>query len=140
MRAGKWLKRRRQCAGDGLDANGANLSTANEQKCFHSTANDREWTQILVANHQWQLLPDRCTSIINRPGGRPADAGHAYLFFFAALAPSFPRAVRVALGRCATVLFLLAAAAAFLMFFLAAARCAVLIIRVRMSALHRACR
>jgi hypothetical protein len=48
-----------------------------------------------------------------------------------ALAPSFPRAVRVALGKCATVRFLFAAAAAFLMFFLAAARCAVLISRVR---------
>jgi len=48
-------------------------------------------------------------------------------FFFAAFAPSLPSAVRVALGRCATVLFFFATAAAFLMFFLAAALCAALI-------------
>jgi hypothetical protein len=62
-----------------------------------------------------------------------------YPFFFAALAPSFPRAVRVALGGCATVLFFFAAAAAFLMFFLAAARFLALIRRVRMCFQDCAC-
>jgi hypothetical protein len=44
-------------------------------------------------------------------------------FFRAALAPSFPRAVRVFFAKFATVLFNLAAVAAFLMFRFAAARC-----------------
>jgi len=44
-------------------------------------------------------------------------------FLRAALAPSLPRAVRVFLGRCATVLFWRAVLAAFLIFRLAAARC-----------------
>jgi len=48
-------------------------------------------------------------------------------FFFAAFAPSLPSAVRVALGKCATVLFFFATAAAFLMFFLAATFCAAVI-------------
>ena len=48
-------------------------------------------------------------------------------FFFAAFAPSLPSAVRVALDRCATVLFFFATATAFLMFFLAAAFCAAVI-------------
>lgn len=44
-------------------------------------------------------------------------------FFRAALAPSFPRAIRVLLGRCAIVLFRRAARAAFLIFCFAAAGC-----------------
>jgi hypothetical protein len=48
-------------------------------------------------------------------------------FLFAAFAPSLPSAVRVVLGRCATVLFFFATATAFLMFFLAAAFCAAVI-------------
>ena len=51
----------------------------------------------------------------------------AWRLFFAAFAPSLPSAIRVALGRCATVLFFFATAAAFLMFFLAAAFCAAVI-------------
>ena len=47
--------------------------------------------------------------------------------FFAAFAPCLPSAVRVALGKCATVRFFFATAAAFLMFFLAAAFCAAVI-------------
>jgi hypothetical protein len=50
-------------------------------------------------------------------------SSHLARFRFAAFAPSLPRAVRVFLGRCATVCFFFAAAAAFLMFFRAAARC-----------------
>ncbi len=44
-------------------------------------------------------------------------------FLRAAFAPSLPRAVRVFLGRCATVLFRRAALAAFLIFRFAATRC-----------------
>jgi hypothetical protein len=49
-------------------------------------------------------------------------------FFRAALAPSLPRAVRVFLGRCATVLLRRAALAAFLMFRFAAALCFLVVI------------
>lgn len=44
-------------------------------------------------------------------------------FFFAALAPSLPSAVRVRLGKCAMVRFFFAAFAAFSMFLRAARRC-----------------
>ena len=57
-----------------------------------------------------------------------------------ASAPFFPRAVRVALGRCAIVFFFFAAAAAFLILFLAAAFCAVVILQVRLRPTHRAFR
>jgi hypothetical protein len=49
-------------------------------------------------------------------------------FFRAALAPSFPRAVRVFFDRCATVFFRRAALAAFFMFRFAAARCFLVVI------------
>src|SRR5260221_13199298 len=54
-------------------------------------------------------------------------------FFFAAFAPSLPSAVRVALGRCAAVLFFFAIAAAFLMFFLAEGLCAAVIRKDRIA-------
>jgi hypothetical protein len=44
-------------------------------------------------------------------------------FFFAAAAPFLPRVVRIFFGRCAIVLFFLAAADAFLMLRRAAVRC-----------------
>src|SRR2546430_5310514 len=52
-------------------------------------------------------------------------------FFFAAFAPSLPRAVRVFLGKCAIVLFRRAALAAFLMFRFAAVRCFLVVMSLR---------
>ena len=60
------------------------------------------------------------------------------LFFLAASAPFFPRAVRVALGRWAIGFFFFAAAAAFLILFLAAAFCAVVILEILLCSAHRA--
>jgi hypothetical protein len=57
--------------------------------------------------------------------------------FFAAFAPSLPRAVRVFFGKCAIVRFRFAAAAAFFMFLRVAARCLALTICRRIERARR---
>jgi hypothetical protein len=75
-----------------------------------------------------KLCPDRTATGFDRLENANLFLSAQCRFLRAALAPSFPRAVRVLFGRWATVLFRRAALAAFLMFRFAAARCFLVVI------------
>jgi len=80
------------------------------------------------AKAEERAAEDKALSVVLQEGQSNSSAEYLSSFDLArflrvALAPSLPRAVRVFLSRCATLLFRRAVLAAFLIFRLATARC-----------------